>query len=186
MKTKTRTGSRSGNGAKAMNARRSEPRLDTAEKVFQIQSILVPVDFSGPSLKALKYAALFAKRFGAKLTLLNVVEPTGTPDFMATFPIVMENDQLVRASEEHLRTMAGKCGIKAGLVEKILVRTGVPYHEIANAARTLKTDLIIIATQGNTGLKHFMLGSTTERVVRHASCPVFVVRENERELIEGI
>ncbi|MDB6035068.1 MAG: hypothetical protein JWM16_5406 [Verrucomicrobiales bacterium] len=105
---------------------------------------------------------------------------------MAAFPIVMENDKLVGASEAHLRAVTGKCGIERGLVEKNLVRTGVPYHEISNAARTLKTDLIIIATHGNTGLKHFLLGSTTERVVRHASCPVFVVREDEREVIEGI
>jgi nucleotide-binding universal stress UspA family protein len=160
-------------------------KSSTAQRL-KIRSILVPIDFSAPSIKALEYAALFAKQFGAKLTLLHVVEPTGTPDFMAAFPIVMENDELVRASEEHLRTVAGKCGIERGLVEKNLVRTGVPYHEIANAARTLKTDLIIIATHRNTGLKHFLLGSTTERVVRHASCPVFVVREGEREVIEGI
>jgi nucleotide-binding universal stress UspA family protein len=57
------------------------------------------------------------------------------------------------------------------------VRFGRSFHEIAAAARTLKADLIIISTHGYTGLKHAVLGSTTERVVRHASCPVLVVRQ---------
>jgi universal stress protein A len=164
--TKTKTG-----GRKAP----LETRRTGAPGQLKIRSILVPVDFSEPSLKALRFAALFAKQFSAKLTLLNVVETTGTPDFMAAFPIVMENDKLVELAEEHLTKTAGKLGI-SDMVEKVLVRCGVPYYEVTSAARTLKTDLIMIATQGHTGLTHLLLGSTTERVVRHASCPVYVVR----------
>jgi nucleotide-binding universal stress UspA family protein len=58
---------------------------------------------------------------------------------------------------------------------------GIPYQEIANTAEILKTDLIVIATHGRTGLAHVLLGSTTEHLVRHAPCPVLVVREKERE-----
>ena len=54
------------------------------------------------------------------------------------------------------------------------------------AARELKIDLIVIATHGYTGVKHLVLGSTAERVVRHAGCPVLVVREKERELLVGV
>jgi nucleotide-binding universal stress UspA family protein len=61
------------------------------------------------------------------------------------------------------------------LIEKNLVRVGVPFKEITDAARTLRMDLIIITTRGLTGLKHVMLGSTAERVVRHAPCPVLTV-----------
>jgi nucleotide-binding universal stress UspA family protein len=63
------------------------------------------------------------------------------------------------------------------------IRTGLAAHEIVEAARELDSDLIVIATHGYTGWKHFCIGSTTERVVRTAPCPVFVVREKQHELI---
>ncbi len=160
------------------------PSHDRARAKLRIRSILVPVDFSTPSIKAVHYAAAFAEQFGAKLTLLHVVEPLGSAEFTAAFPLVIENDKLVRLSEDKLLNLSAKLGIDRRLIEKTLVRTGVPFNEITNAARTLKADLIIIATQGNTGLKRLMLGSTTERVVRHATCPVFVLREREREIVQ--
>jgi universal stress protein A len=64
-----------------------------------------------------------------------------------------------------------------------LQRPGVPYEEIVNVATELAVDLVVIATHGYTALKHFLLGSTTERVVRLAPCPVLVVREQERDFI---
>ena len=67
--------------------------------------------------------------------------------------------------------------VPPALVEKLLVRVGRSFHEIATAARSRKADLIIISTHGYTGVKHALLGSTTERVVRHAPCPVLVVRQ---------
>jgi universal stress protein A len=143
----------------------------------RVQSILVPVDFSGPSRKALDYATVLAQQFNAKLTLLHVIEPVATPDFAATFPLVMENDETKATAKQRLEKLAQSAGIPPGTVEKILVRFGRSFHEISDAARTLKTDLIVISTHGYTGLKHVLLGSTTERVVRHAPCPVLVVRQ---------
>jgi len=147
----------------------------------QIRSILVPIDFSEPSKEALKAAAGFARQFGAKLTLLNVVEPVATPDF-AYFPLVMENDKVLARCKQELEKLTNGEGIESGLVEKTLVRNGVPFKEITNAARTLKVDLIVISTHGYTGLAHVFIGSTAERVLRHAHCPVLVVRAQERDL----
>ena len=147
----------------------------------QIRSILVPIDFSEPSKEALKAAAGFARQFGAKLTLLNVVEPVATPDF-AYFPLVMENDKVIARCKQELEKLTNSEGIEPALVEKTLVRNGVPFKEITNAARTLKADLIVISTHGYTGLAHVFIGSTAERVVRHAHCPVLVVRAQERDL----
>ena len=62
-----------------------------------------------------------------------------------------------------------------------IVRTGLPAQEIVEAAKQFDVDLIIIATHGYTGWKHFAIGSTAERVVRAAPCPVMVVREKEHE-----
>ena len=145
---------------------------------LHIQSILVPLDFSPPARQALAAAVAFARRFKAKLTLLHVVEPVAMPDFVASSPLVLENDQLMAAAKQALASMVKAAKIPRGTVEKLLVRSGSAFHEIAGAAGTLKVDLIIISTHGYTGLKHVLLGSTTERVVRHAPCPVLVVRQH--------
>jgi universal stress protein A len=141
----------------------------------QVRSILVPIDFSAPSVKALDYAVALAGQFGAKLALLNVIEPIATPDF-AYYPLVMENDKIVANAKKHLEQVCAKAGIETELIEKILVRNGAPFREITDAARTLKADLIVISTHGYSGLAHVFMGSTAERVVRHAECPVLVVR----------
>src|SRR5262245_53030649 len=70
----------------------------------QIRSILVPVDFSPPSLRALKYAAGLARQFGAKLTLVNVLEPVATPDF-AYYPLMMENDKAMARAKKELERL---------------------------------------------------------------------------------
>jgi len=145
-----------------------------------IKSILVPTDFSGPSESALTHALALARQLGARLTLLHVVEPIATTDFEAAFPLVIENEKAKKFCEGVLTQTAEKFEIEPELLEKKLVRFGRPFNEIANAARTLKVDLIIIATHGYTGLKHTFLGSTAERVVRHAPCPVLVVRTKAR------
>ena len=61
-----------------------------------------------------------------------------------------------------------------------VVRDGKPFEEICHTAKTVGADMIVLTTHGYTGLKHVWLGSTVERVVRHAPCPVLVVRELER------
>ena len=73
--------------------------------------------------------------------------------------------------------------IDPGIAADALVRIGKPYAEIIHTANEWDIDLIIIATHGYEGLKHVFLGSTAERVVRHAPCPVLVVRQQEHELV---
>lgn len=164
MKTKSTRNVRAGKGA-------------TAASPLRIKSILVPLDFSPPSMKALDHAVSLARQFKARLTLLHVVEPVATPDFAASFPLIMEDDKLMAAAKSELERAVKLARIPRGLVEKILVRFGRSFHEIAGAARSRKVDLIVISTHGYTGLKHALLGSTAERVVRHAPCPVLVVRQ---------
>lgn len=147
----------------------------------QIRSILVPIDFSPPSAQALKYAAALATQFGAKITLLNVVQPVATPDF-AYYPLMMENDKVNAQAKRELEGVPVSQGVDSNLIEKFVVRNGVPFHEITGAADSLKADLIVISTHGYTGLKHVLLGSTAERVVRHAPCPVLVVARPAKAL----
>jgi nucleotide-binding universal stress UspA family protein len=149
--------------------------------MLKIKSILVPIDFSPKSKKALGYAVRLAQQFHARLTLQYVVEPVGLPDFAKSFPLAMENDQVKAISKGQLERVIKEEGISQNIIEKVLVSYGSAFQEIANAARTLKVDIIVISTHGYTGLKHVLLGSTTERVVRHAPCPVLVVRSQEHD-----
>ena len=188
MKMKTGKGKTRSGGAK-LPANRGRPRRGGAPAArlaptpIRIKSILVPIDFSSASEKALAYAVPFARQFGAKLTLLHVVEPLALPGFASSTPFTIENDKTMAERRRHLDRVVNELKIDPKLIEKTLVRYGRSFNEIAGAARTLKADLILISTHGYTGLKHAVLGSTTEGVVRHASCPVFVVRPRERELV---
>src|SRR5213075_1727994 len=94
---------------------RTGNRLQTKPKrsgfrAGQVRSILVPIDFSMPAETALSHAVSMAKQFGAKLTLLNVVEPFPTPDF-AYYPLVMEDDEVVKRTKEELERVQRKTGI---------------------------------------------------------------------------
>ena len=157
---------------------RTAAAIEVLPSLLRIKSILVPIDFSVPSRNALAYAVPFAEAFGAKLTLLHVLEPVATPDFANSFPLVMEGDRVMAKCKSQLELLIKQQAIDPKLIESLIVRLGRSFHEIAEAARILKVDLIIISTHGYTGLKHAILGSTTERVVRHATCPVLVVRED--------
>ena len=165
------------------SARAAKKATGRLSQPLRVKSILVPIDFSSSSAKALDYAVAFACQFEATLTVLHVVEPAATPNFAATIPLSMEDDQVMTAAKSKLAGVIKAAGIPRGAVEKLLVRFGRSFHEITDAARTLKVDLIIISTHGYKGLQHVLLGSTTERVVRQASCPVLVVRENGHEIL---
>jgi len=65
------------------------------------------------------------------------------------------------------------------------VRFGVPFQVVTDVAREAQTDLIVLSTHGRTGIRRVLLGSTAERVLRHAPCPVLVVREREHEFVQS-
>lgn len=143
-----------------------------------ITKILVPIDFSNYSKLALQYASKFAKNFNADLYLVYVVEPVIYPsDFsmgQVTFPAT-ELEMNEKAKQE-LDTLA-KSEIGSDIKVETVVRTGKPFVEINECAAELDVDLIIIATHGHTGVEHLLFGSTAEKVVRKAPCPVLTLRE---------
>lgn len=149
-------------------------------EVATIESILVPVDFSNASTKALVYAAALAKQFGAKMTPMFVVE---LPEIVGMFQLMLDDDELKEVCRDKLAKFIRKARMPADLVNPPVIRKGRPHREITEVARTLKVDLIVISTHGYTGVNRALLGSVTERVVREAPCPVLVVREHEHEFI---
>ena len=146
------------------------------KSAFQLKKILVPLDFSDCSKKALEYAVAFAQQFGAELILLHVVEPYPAVPEMAPYDV--EDIQDGRRELEALRKQ-----IPGTLTSSVALRKGTPLVEIAAAAEDFGSDLIIISTHGHKGLARMFLGSTTEKIVRHAPCPVLIVRELERDFV---
>ncbi len=138
-------------------------------------TILVPTDFSEPSKEAVKIAADLAALCGAKITLLHVVRlPASCPG-----EVSLDVDELLKSARECLEEIANQ--IPSSVFGEKLTELGEreTVQEIIEAARSRSADLIVMATHGHNRLKRFLLGSTTEKVMRHAPCPVLVVRGKE-------
>jgi len=150
--------------------------------VFKLRRILVPVDFSDCSKKALQYAVPFARQFEATLVLLHVVQPYLPVPEMGTVDVALMETQMRAGGVKGLAAMkeslAGEVPVETEL------RVGNPQIEITRAVRDLGADMIILSTHGRSGLAHIFMGSVAERVVRHSPCPVLVVREREHEFVE--
>jgi nucleotide-binding universal stress UspA family protein len=158
--------------------KRTKPTVDTPIVHAHVKRILVPVDFSPPSLRAVRFAREWAVRFRAEVCLLHVIEPTTTVAPFGVEPVLLPTPPPNFRSKvkTELEKLARKEFSRSTKVSARL-REGVAYDEIVTAARKLKSDIIIIATHGYTGLMRALMGSTAERVVRHAPCPVLVVRD---------
>lgn len=151
---------------------------------FELRRVLVPVDFSDTSRKAMQYAVPFGAAFGAEVLLLHVVQPYTVPVELGYMPPEWAESQqrFLKSAREELEKLGGR-EIRDRAAWKAQVREGVPWQEIIAVAGEARADLIIVATHGRTGLQHVLLGSVAERVVRHAPCPVLVVRETERDFV---
>ena len=139
-----------------------------------IKRILVPIDFSERSLEAVKNAIALAKRFGADLHLAHIYEPDLPITMVVAMPLVLPPVQVAQGVRRHLKDVAKKFGLDLR-PENYHAIPGRPAAEICNLARWHAVDLIVVSTRGNTGLKHLVLGSIAERIVRYSPCPVLVV-----------
>jgi nucleotide-binding universal stress UspA family protein len=162
---------------------------------MDVQRILVPIDYSADSQRALQWGASLAAKYEAKLILLHVVPkalemvypqgfgwesapasiyggvPPGKQPSGAQ-PIVID---LVDRGQTQLDDFAAQY-LKAPVPMQIKVTVGKPAEEILRVAREEKVDLVVMGTHGRTGLRHLVLGSVAAEVARHAPCPVFTVR----------
>lgn len=151
---------------------------------MQIRSILVPTDFSECANYALSYAASLARKFGASILCVHVIEPmvptVGYSGMTEPLPIADISDQLEVSAERELPKIA-ECEECAGLdVEEVIVH-GEAASEVVRVARDREVDLIVVSSHGRTGLGRILFGSTAEAIVRHASCPVLVVKPSQDE-----
>jgi nucleotide-binding universal stress UspA family protein len=149
--------------------------------ITDLKRLLVPIDFSDCSKHALKYAIAFAKQFDAEITLLAVVPDTHTSFEYGVAEFVDLQEQRRKRYEQELTKLVEQQLGK--LKHQILVKEGKPFEEIVAVAKDSDQDLIIISTHGHMGVTRVELGSTAERVIRYATCPVLVVRPKEREFV---
>ncbi len=152
-------------------------------KTTHIRNILVPIDFSKMSIQAIETANRLARRSDATVHLVHVYDFVYPAGFMAPMPPFMPFSTIAfeQANKENLVrqlcALASKHGISPSGCH-VREAGGAPvFDEVCRFAREIPADLIVMPTHGRTGLKHVVLGSTAERIVQHAPCPVFVTRQ---------
>ena len=144
--------------------------------------ILCPTDFSDASFEGVRMASDFAEVFSAQVVLVYVVPPVpvlSDPGVVRLFDVDLYQDELVTAMDKKLTRVA-----RDQVAQKVQVQTRIACSAdtagtICELARTEKVDLIVIATHGMTGWRHYVHGSVAQKVVQHASQPVLLVRSQD-------
>ena len=164
----------------SMNPMESEHKPDGTPSapgsIMRFKKILVAVDFSAPARKALYIASAMGADTGAQLVLVHVWQPhvpaLGEPPLAAPVGDIEHEVERALSDWEH---EAKQTGARLVTTQALV---GVPWEELIALLRADPSfDLVVMGTHGRTGLKHVMLGSVAETVVRHAPCAVLVVRE---------
>jgi nucleotide-binding universal stress UspA family protein len=154
--------------------------------MIRLKNVLVATDFSEPSDAAVNYGRELARAFGARLTVLHVVDnafatTVGVDGYFANLPEIQHDiEEASRKQIEALLTDEDRRELHA---RPILVTSTAPAVTIATYANESKADLIVMGTHGRGGLAHMFMGSVAEKVVRLAPCPVLTVRHPEHEFV---
>ena len=154
--------------------------VPTSPLGFKIERILVPLDFSPASMEALDYAVWLAKQFRAAIHLVHVYPPDEASAMPGAGHLLFESAEAIERLNEELTGIHRK-HVPTFRPENCHIRSGRPYEQIVGLAREPDADLIALSTRGHSGLKHLLLGSTAERVVRNAPCPVLVTRKRKQK-----
>jgi nucleotide-binding universal stress UspA family protein len=152
--------------------------------MISLQSILVPSDFSECSEEALAYGLELARRFGAELHLLHVIQDPITQPWAAegfSVPLFEVVDEWRQQAVERLKAAVPEADRARVRVVSVVA---TPYTEILDYARAHRIDLIVMGTHGRGGVTHMLLGSIAERIVRRAPCPVLTVRRPQHGFVE--
>ncbi|MHC4321702.1 MAG: universal stress protein [Planctomycetota bacterium] len=150
--------------------------------MISLKKILCPIDHSDCSKEALKYAVTFAMKDEAKLYLLHVIDIRSFNEGLDAMSTQIPDEETL----EQLRVKLLDCipeEIRDDMDVEAIVIQGIPFVEIISTAKEKEIDMIVIGSHGRTGIKHMMLGSVSEKVVRKAPCPVLTVRQPGHEFV---
>lgn len=144
---------------------------------MQIKTILFPTDFSNGARAAMDHAISLAMDYQAKLILLYVIQDISIAEWYipSTLAVADLTEDMRKSASQEMDKWIAEVSAKVNDVEKMIAR-GVPFVEIIKTAKEKSADLIVIGTHGRTGIDHLLFGSTAEKVVRKAACPVLTVR----------
>jgi len=153
--------------------------------MIKLKRILVPTDFSDSARNALTYGISFAREYKAELTLLHVVETLTVGYASDLFPVPMAEvfQEVSTYARSELGKLAAEVRDKGVQVNERVVQ-GKPSAEIIRVATEETIDMIVLGTHGKGVLDKALFGSTTERVVRRAPCPVLTCRTAEHEFVD--
>ena len=154
--------------------------------MIQLKKILVPTDFSDFSKPALDYGCALVARFESELHLVHAVQDPAVyapePSMLAAESVAQHAEELEAFATQELAKLPGDDWDNGKPIVRA-TRHGSPFFEILQYAKDNDIDLIVIGTHGRTGLKHVLLGSVAERVVRKAACPVLTVRPEGHQFV---
>lgn len=144
------------------------------KQVFE--TILFPTDFSGASVNAAAYALNLARSNRAKLRVMHVLDTSNEASGFYVPHISYENldKEMLDAARDMLKKFCAKHFKGVKNIEQS-VAAGMPHKEILKAIKSTGADIVIMGTFGKEGLERFLIGSTTERVMRNAGCPVLII-----------
>lgn len=151
--------------------------------MITLKKILFPTDFSEYADNALPYALELARKFEARVTLVHVLSPPTyavSPEFAVDLTAIQNNMQ--QTAEKKMGELAARF-TEGGVQVESVIQIGSAFAEIIGTARAHDVDLIVMATHGYGAVRHLLLGSTAEKVVRKAPCPVLTVRHPEHEFV---
>jgi nucleotide-binding universal stress UspA family protein len=153
--------------------------------MIHIHRILVPTDFSDSARNALRYGVSFAEEYKAELLVLHVVETAAVGYASDLFPVPMTDvfRELETFARNELQGLAADIRARGVAVQELIAQ-GKPSAEIIRLAAEKEVDMIVLGAHGKGVLDQAIFGSTTERVVRRAPCPVLTCRVKEHEFVE--
>lgn len=141
-------------------------------------NILCPIDFSEPSARALHNAIKLARKFESTLTILNVYEPLAYVSARLNIDLEEENASRLKKVEDDLEKFIGEFDL-GGIEHKIEIKTGKIDDKILEAINELNIDLLLMGTNGRTGISWFFMGSITEKVIREMPCSVITIKKDD-------
>jgi universal stress protein A len=157
---------------------REDKELAITNRTLSIKRILVPTALSSDGSKVIHYAVAFASRFGAELILLHVYEAKGSADLSLNMLDDTMVDERRERAEDALREWCAEISETYPHCD-MCFRSGTPSEEIMFAARDLAADMIVVSTHKHHWYRQVLDKSDAEKLLRHAPCPVLVVREDE-------
>jgi len=146
-------------------------------------NLLIPFDFSQCSKKALTYGVEFSKTYNASLTAIHIVEQPIHPAFYAggVKSVFELNPNIEKKAKENFDNIITK--IDKDIKYNFILKEGEIHKGITDFALNNKTDLLIMGTHGLSGIEHFLIGSTTEKVIRRTDIPVLTVKSQEKDFV---